>query len=354
VTPESLLTMSLQLPPSKYGDAQKEAAFFERLLQQLNDVPGVKSAAIATQLPYGEDATTRNLLIEGIPQQPGEIRLINSESINSEYFRTLRIPMLEGRNFSEQDGANSPRVAVISQKLAQRFWPAASAIGKRIQESGEGASQEWATIVGVVGDVHYDWNEREDYPAVYIPYKQAPRSDSYIALRAERDPLALVAAARGAVESIDPDLPVSSIKTFDRLISESIVGFSYVAAMMGILGVIALVLGSVGVYGVMAYSVVERTHEIGMRLALGAQPREILKLMLSRGAILTGLGLLIGLPLSFIVASILASLFFGVSSTDVSIFATVPVLLSAISILACCIPARRAMRVDPMVALRYE
>jgi putative ABC transport system permease protein len=173
-------------------------------------------------------------------------------------------------------------------------------------------------------------------------------------MRADSDPMALVPAARAAVETVDPDQPVFGIKTFDRLISESVVGFSYVAVMMGVLGVIALVLGSVGVYGVMAYSVVERTHEIGVRLALGAQPKGILKLMLSRGAILTGLGLLIGLPLSFMVASLLASLFFGVSSTDVSIFTAVPVLLTAISILACYIPARRAMRVDPMVALRYE
>jgi predicted permease len=354
LTPESLLTMGLQLPPSKYNAPQKQSAFYERLIRQLRDVPGVKSVAIATQLPYSTDSATRNLHIEGISKQPGEIRMINSESINPEYFRTLNIPLLEGRNFTEQDGANSPRVAIISQKLAQRFWPAASPIGKRIRQTGEGVSEEWTTIVGVAADVHYDWNEREDYPTVYFPYPQVPRSYTFIALRAERDPMALVGAARGAVEAVDPDQPVFGIKTFDRLISESVVGFSYVAAMMGILGLIALVLGSVGVYGVMAHSVVERTHEIGMRLALGAQPSEILRLILSRGAILTGLGLLIGLPISLFVARLLASLFFGVSSTDLSIFTAVPLFLSLISILACYIPARRAMNVDPMVALRYE
>ncbi|HYL47594.1 MAG TPA: ABC transporter permease [Candidatus Limnocylindrales bacterium] len=354
LAPESLLTMGLQLPPSKYKDSQKQAAFYERLLQQLNAAPGVKTAAIATQLPFGESNIKHGFRVEGIPEQPGEIRMVNSESVNSDYFCALNIPLREGRYFSEQDGTNSPRVAIISQRLAQRFWPRSSAIGKRIQETGEGTSEDWATIVGIVGDIRYDWNEREDYPALYFPYKQVPRSFTYVALRAGRDPMALVPAARTAVEAVDPDQPVFEIKTFDRLISESVVGFSYVAAMMGVLGVIALVLGSVGVYGVMAYSVVERTHEIGMRLALGAQPKEILKLMLSRGVILTGLGLLIGLPISFMVVNLLASLFFGVSSTDLSIFTAVPVLLTAISILACYIPARRAMRVDPMVALRYE
>jgi putative ABC transport system permease protein len=354
LAPESLLTMGLQLPPSKYNDSQKQAAFYERLLQQLNAAPGVKTAAIATQLPFGESNIKHGFRVEGIPEQPGEIRMVNSESVNSDYFRALNIPLREGRYFSEQDGTNSPRVAIISQRLARRFWPGSGAIGKHIQETGEGTSEDWATIVGIVGDIRYDWNEREDYPALYFPYKQVPRSFTYVVLRAGRDPMALVHAARTAVEAVDPDQPVFEIKTFDRLISESVVGFSYVAAMMGVLGVIALILGSVGVYGVMAYSVVERTHEIGMRLALGAQPEEILKLMLSRGVILTGLGLLIGLPLSFMVANLLASLFFGVSSTDPLIFTSVPVLLTAISIWACYIPARRAMRVDPMVALRYE
>jgi putative ABC transport system permease protein len=243
---------------------------------------------------------------------------------------------------------------VISERLARRFWPGHSPIGKRIQSGEENSTKPWATIVGVVADTRYDWNDREDYPMVYFPYQQEPRQFSFIVVRAEGDPRVLIPPIRAGIQAVDPDQPIYEIKTLDRVISESVVGLSYVAVIMGILGLIAMVLAAMGVYGIMAYAVVERTHEIGVRLALGAQPREIMRLILSRGTFLLALGIAIGLPVAYALARLLASLLFGVSASDAGIFSLITIFLAGVSIAACYIPAYRAMNVDPMIALRYE
>jgi putative ABC transport system permease protein len=354
LTPESVLTMRVLLPDVKYKDPQRQIAFYSRMLQQVGALPGVKVAAVATRVPFADSGITNDFHIEGIPAQPGEARFLNSESVNPEYFRAMNIPLREGRFFGDQDGAETPRVAVISQRLAQRFWPNQSPLGKHIQEGTDESKKPWATIVGVAGDVRYEWNEREDYPTIYFPYEQAPRQDSFIVVRTEGDPMASVARVRAGIGAVDPDQPVYEIKTMDRVISESVVGLSYVAAIMAVLGAIALVLAAVGVYGVMAYAVTERMHEIGVRMALGAQPREVLRLVLARGFFLTGLGMLIGLPVSFLLANVLASFIFGVGANDALVFSGISVFLAGIALAACYIPARRAMRLDPMVALRYE
>jgi putative ABC transport system permease protein len=353
LSPASILTLRVALPPSKYSEPAKQVAYYDRALQQVSSVPGVRSASIATLVPFGDGGDSDSFHIEGIPAQPGEVRLINSESVSSGYFQTMNIPLREGRFFTEQDGADSPRVVIVSQRLAQRFWPNESPLGKHIQRGDENASEHWATIVGVAGDLQYTWIQQEDVPVLYFPYKQVPRPYSFLAVRAD-NPMASVAAVRAGLALVDSNQPLYEIKTLDTVIGEAVIGLSYVAVMMAVLGVIALVLASVGVYGVMAYAVVERTHEIGVRLALGAQPREILRIILSRGIFLTGLGLLIGLPLAFGLTKVLANLFIGVSATDPAIFSGISVLLAAIAMVACYIPARRAMRVDPMVALRYE
>jgi putative ABC transport system permease protein len=354
LAPESVLTMRIILPDSKYKDPQRQIVFYDRVLQQVAAIPGVKAASIATMVPFGDGGITNRLRIEGMPAQPGEVRFINSEIVDANYFQTMNIPLREGRLFSGQDGADAPRVAVISQRLARRYWPNQSPLGKHIQEGSEDSKKPWATIVGVVGDVRYEWVEREDHPALYFPYRQASRQFSFIAVRTEGDPMASVAAVRAGIAAVDPDQPVFEVKTMTRVISESVVGLSYVATIMAVLGAIALVLAAVGVYGVMAYAVSERTHEIGVRMALGAQPREVLRLVLSRGFVLTSLGILIGLPLSFMLANLLASIIFGVGANDPLVFSGISVFLAGIALAACYIPARRAMHVDPMVALRYE
>lgn len=354
LSPASLLTLRVALPPSKYKEPAKQVAYYDRALRQLSSVPDVKAVSIATLVPFGDGGDSDSFHIEGIPVQPGETRLINSESVSSGYFQTMNIPLHEGRFFTEQDGTDSPRVVIVSQRLAQRYWPNESPLGKHIQRGDEDASSEpWATIVGVAGDLQYTWIQQQDAPVLYFPYRQVPRPYSFLAVRAD-SPMASVAAVRASLALVDSGQPLYEIKTLETVIGEAVIGLSYVAVMMAVLGVIALVLASVGVYGVMAYAVVERTHEIGVRLALGAQPREILRMILSRGTFLTGLGLLIGLPLALGLTKVLANLFIGVSATDTAIFSGISVLLAVIAMVACYIPARRAMDVDPMVALRYE
>lgn len=352
--PESLLTMRVTLPDSKYIERPQQREFYSRVLEQLNASPGVKAASVATDIPFGDEGMSDSFRVEGIPSQPGEIRFATINSVNPEFFDTMNIPLRDGRVFSDQDGADAPPVVVISERLARRFWPSESAVGKRVQSGAESSGKPWATVVGVVGDIRYKWMDEGNYPVIYFPYRQAPHQSSYIAVRAQGDPRAIVPAVRAVIAAVDPDQPIYEIKTLDRVISESVVGLSYVAVMMGVLGLIALVLAAVGVYGVMAYAVAERTHEIGVRLALGAQPREIMRLILSRGVFLLALGLAIGLPISYAFARLLASLIFGVSSTDAGVFFLITIFLAAISLAACYIPAHRAMSVDPIVALRYE
>jgi putative ABC transport system permease protein len=352
--PESLLTMRVSLPDSKYKEQPQQKAFYGQVLARLSSTPGVKAGMVATNVPFGEGGMSDNFRVEGIPPQSGEVRFTTINTVNSEFFRTMNIPLRDGRLFTEQDGPDAPRVVVISGNFARRFWPNGSAIGKHVQSGAENSTKPWATVVGVVGDVRYDWDDPEDKPTLYFPYQQSPHQFSYIAVRTENDPRALISAVRAGIAAVDANQPVYEIKTLDRVISESVVGLSYVAVVMGALGLIALVLAAMGVYGVMAYAVVERTHEIGVRLALGAQPREILRLVLSRGVVLLALGTAIGLPISYVLARLLASLIFGVGATDAGIFSTGTIFLAAISLAACYIPAYRAMRVDPIVALRYE
>lgn len=352
--PESLLTMRVILPDSKYKEKPQQSAFYGQVLARLRSIPGVKAASVATDVPFGGGGISNSFRVEGIPPQPGEIRTAGINSVDSDYFHTMNVPLRDGRLFSDRDGTDAPQVAIISEKLARTFWPNASAIGKRVQAGNENSTKPWATVVGVVADIRYEWFDRENPPLIYFPYQQSPRAYSYIAIRAAGDPRSIIPAVRGGIGAVDPDQPIYEIKTLDRVISESVVGLSYVAVIMAILGLIALVLAAMGVYGAMAFAVAERTHEIGVRLALGAQPREILRLVLSRGVLLLSIGMAIGLPISFALAKLLSSLLFGVSATDVVVFSSATIFLAAISLAACYIPARRAMSVDPMVALRYE
>jgi putative ABC transport system permease protein len=266
----------------------------------------------------------------------------------------MKIPLLQGRLLSDQDGAEAPGVAVISKSLAQRYFPGENPLGKIIKRGQEDSALPWLTIVGVVGDIKYDPYERKEPPPLYVSYHQVPHSYSYVAIRTEGDPMALAPAVRSRIASVDPEQPIFNVETLEKVISNQVVGLSYVAVMLSVLGIIALILASIGVYGVMAYSVTERTHEIGVRMALGAQRRDVLRLVLGRGVILTSLGMAIGLPLSLALARLVASLFFGVGASDMVTFGGVTLLMTGIALLACYVPARQAMRVDPILALRHE
>ncbi len=351
---ESVLTMRIQLPDSKYKEAAQQSFFYEHVLRNLKTVPGIRSAAVATTVPYGNGALTDQISIEGLQKQPGEFRFTYLQSISPEYFRMLNIRLRNGREFADQDGADATPAAIVSESLAQRYWPGQNPLGKRLKRGLEDSKFSWATVVGVVGDVKYDPFNKQDFPAAYFPYRQAPHQYSYIALRTEGDPTSFVAAVRSQIAAVDPNQPIFDIFTLQRVIHNQILGLSYVAVMLGVMGVIAVVLASVGVYGVMAYSVAERTHEIGVRMALGAQPRDVLRMILRRGVALTAIGLGIGLPISLVLARFLASLLFGVGASDSLTFVGITVLLAVVALTSCYLPARRATQVDPLVALRHE
>jgi len=353
-SPESLLALNIALRMDRYPDQPKLAAFYQQALAQLATIPGVESAALATAVPDADNLSYHPFTGEGIPwtEDPGHIAL--AESVSPNYLRTLRLPLLRGREFTDADGPNSQRVALISRSMAERYWPGADAVGRRIKQGQPDSKQPWLTIVGVVSDAKYNPYIETVDGVVYVPYAQDANLNAAFLLRTTRDPLNFVLGVRAKIRAVDPDQPIYDAKTLAQMSYEQLIAISFIAAVMGVLGLIALVLASSGVYGVMAHSVTERTHEIGIRIALGAEPRQVLGWIAWRGIRLAVVGLAIGLALAFVLARLLASLIFGVSATDPLIFGGIGILLGLVAFAACCIPARRAMRVDPMIALRCE
>jgi putative ABC transport system permease protein len=355
-SPATLLTMNLTLPETQYAQPAARLNFHEQVLQRLRAVPGVQAAALVTHVPYadGGGIGTYDFSIEGRPEQRGELRDAIIESIAPSYFSELNIPLRDGRLFTDADGAEAPPVAVISASLARRYFSGENPLGKHIRVGKAESDRPWMTIVGVVNDVHYNWISKEDVPTIYGPFQQAPPYFTTIVLRTSGDPLKFVSAARAQIVALDPNLPLYNIKPMDKVITESITGIAYVAAMMAVLGVIALVLASVGVFGVMSYSVSERAHEIGIRMSMGAQTKDILRLVLGSGMLLTLLGLAVGLPIAFVLARALSALLFGVEAGDPFSFVGLPLILASVAALACYLPARRAAGLDPLQALRHR
>ena len=352
--PENVLTMRISLPETKYKTPVQKAAFYERVLGQFATIPGVQSSAVTVNVPFGNGEDAELISIQGRPAQPGDYRLTCVQSIHPDFLPMMKIPLREGRLISGDDGPEQPLVGDISEKLARKYFAGENPLGKSFKIGGEDSPSPWVKIVGIVGDIRYQPWDRDEAPYLYLPYRQAPQRLASLALRTHGSATAFASAARTKIGSIDPDQPVFEVESLQTVISNQLLGLSYVAVMLAAVGFIALVLASIGVYGVMAYSVTERTHEIGVRVALGAQQREILRLVLKRGIVMTAIGLLIGLPLSVALARLLANLLYGVSSADIATFGGVTLLMCAITLLACYVPARRAARVDPLVALRYE
>jgi putative ABC transport system permease protein len=365
-SPRTLLTMNLTLPEVQYPKREQRLAFHEQLLQRLNRLPGVQSAAIVTHVPYadGGGVSTDVFAIQERPaEKRGEVQNANIETTAPSYFHLMNIALRDGRLLSDSDGANAPLVAVISQSLATRYFPEENPIGKHIgigsayltNAARDLYSQPgWLTIVGVVDDLHYSWISKDIVPTIYRPFRQSAPYFTTVVMRTANDPSRFISAARAEIAAVDPDLPLYNIKPMDRLINESIIGIAYVATMMATLGLIALVLASVGIFGVMSYSVNEREHEIGIRMSLGAQTGDILRMVLRGGLILTATGMVIGLPVALALAYALSSLLFGVKVADPLAFGVAPVVLALVATLACYLPARRAVRLDPVTALRHE
>ncbi len=356
-SPETLLTMNLMLPETQYGRASERLNFHQQVQQRLAAIPGVQTTALVTHVPYsdGGGIATEDFSIEGRPlTRRDESRGAIIEVTSPSYFVEMNIGLRDGRVLTDADGAESARVAVISASLARRYFGDENPLGRHIKIGRADSEESWMTVVGVVSDLHYSWVNKEDVPTIYKPYRQSPPYFTTLVLRTSGDPEKFVAAARVQIAAVDPNLPMYNIKSMDKVITESIVGIAYVATMMAVLGVIALVLASVGIFGVMSYAVSERTHEIGIRMSQGAQTRDILSLVLRSGMLMTLLGLAIGLPISFLLARTLSALLFNVRATDPVAFIGLPLLLAAVAALACYLPARRAAQLDPLRALRHD
>ncbi len=355
--PETLLTMNMTLPETQYGKVAERLNFHEQVQQRLAALPGVKTAALVTHVPYadGGGIGTQDFSVEGRPlTQRGESRETIVETTSPSYFAEMNIGLRDGRVLTDADGANTAGVAVVSASLVRRYFDGENPLGKHIKVGKADSDGPWLTVVGVVNDLHYSWISKEDVPTLYRSYRQSPPTYTTLVLRTNGDPMKLVASARAEIAAVDPNLPMYNIKPMDKVITESIVGIAYVAVMMAVLGVIALVLASVGVFGVMSYSVSERTHEIGIRMSQGAQTKDILSLVLRGGMSMTLLGLAIGLPIAFLLARTMSALLFNVQSADPVAFVVLPLMLLVVAAVACYVPARRAAQMDPLKALRHE
>ena len=350
-----VLTFSTALAESGKLDASRMREFYDRVVERLSALPGVKSAAVVTSAPSSWNWNQTGYRGEGQPPAaPGEQRVAVSQSTTPGFFRALKIPFVEGRAFTSKDGPQAPPVAVISASLAKRIWPGESAIGKRIRFGAADTSEPWRTIVGVAGDIKQSPFDTESRPTAYVPFDQVPLASATFVIRTEGDPLGIAAAARAQVLSVDSNEPPFDMRTLAQRVSDNISGVEGSARMMTGFGIISLLMAAAGIFALMAYSVSQRTHEIGVRLALGARPTDISH-MVVRGAMKLALvGLAIGIPASLALSQAASGLLFGVIQTDPLVLAAFSLLLALVAALAAYLPARRATKVDPMVALRYE
>jgi putative ABC transport system permease protein len=284
----------------------------------------------------------------------GEAPMINHCVITPNYFQAMGIPLLAGRDFTDADGSGAPGVTIIDERLAQEYWPNETALGKRIRFGPPESNEPWQTIVGVVSAVRHESLDRMTRKGVYVPHRQITERDMVIVARATASPASLAAAMRKQVLEMDSQQAVTDVMRMDEVVSRSVWQPRFYTILFSVFAVVALILGSVGIYGVMSYSITQRTHELGIRMALGAQTSDVLKLVIGRGLILTLIGVGIGLGGALALTRLMTSLLFGVSATDPLTYAGVAALLTAVSLAACYIPARRATKIDPMVALRYE
>src|ERR1700728_1241457 len=354
--PHNVMTASLDLPDAKYSDPKK-AEFFRELIPQLQVIPGVQSAAAVFPLPMSGDEIRTSFQIEGRPVAKSDEPHTSVRCVTPNYFGTMRIPLLQGREFTERDDASATSVLIVNQAFAQQFFPGEDAIGKHIQagisNSGPGTAP-MREIVGVVGNVKFEDLTTEFSPESYIPYGQLQFGSMTIVARSSKDPEGLAKPIASVVQSLDKDLPAYAPKTVEQYLGGTIAVPRFNTFLLAIFAALAMVLTAVGLYGVISYTVAQRTHEIGIRMALGAQPGDMLRLVVGQGMRLALFGVGLGLVGAFGLTRFLSSLLFGVSSTDPLSFAVVVTMLLGVVLLACYIPARRAMRVDPMVALRYE
>jgi putative ABC transport system permease protein len=352
--PNNLLTFQISLPNSRYPKSSQVVAFYREALDRISACPGVQSVAISNTLPPSGGETDGPFYVEGHePSNPNEAPDTIYDPVSPGYFQTLKTPLIEGRYFTEQDNNDKSRVVIINETMARGFFSGGRAVGKRIKTGAMG-TEDWMEVVGVVADERFFGWDSDLYPATYFPYGVYQERGTAFVVRTRIDPMYVSSSVRQAIWSIDKDLPFTQVRTMKQRLSQSFAGRRFHLILLGVFAGLALILSLVGIYGVMSYSVAQRTHEIGIRIALGAERRHVLSLVLGQGMVLTLIGAGAGLAGAFALTRFLASLLYGVHPIDAVTFAVVSLLLTAIAILACYIPARRATKVDPMVALRYE
>ena len=352
--PEQVLTASLSLPGSQYKEEAQIKSFYQRLMQRLRQLPGTKAAGASTDLPL-EAGWTHLFTVEGYQPPPGaELNRCNHSVILGDYLQTMGVPLIRGRYFTEQDNEKSEHALIVSESLARRYWPKEDAMGKRLKWGPGDSKDPWLTIVGVVGDVKPRGLDLETTPHTYEPYLQNPGDSLNVAVRTPAEPGSMAAALRAAVWSIDPHLAVARVRTMDQVIRESTSPRRFSLLLVGSFALLALLLAGVGIYGVISYSVMRRVHEIGVRMALGAQEGDVRALVLRQSAALLGAGVAIGVAGALGVTRLLESFLYEVKPTDPLTFLSVVLALAGVALMACWVPARKATRVDPVVALRYE
>jgi putative ABC transport system permease protein len=353
--PDNVLSMVVRLPGARYPEDAQLVQFFNQSMERMRNLPGVRSAGMINFLPlYGGLGSNTAFKISGRPEpQPGQEPNCDVRVVDAGYFQTLGIPVLRGRNFSDVEQREAKRVILINEALARKHFPNEDPIGQRL-DVAMFATPTVTEIVGVVGNVRYDSLIEEAPEAVYFPHPELPYPFMTLVLRTDGDPTAIAPAVQREIRSLDPNQPVSDVRTMDQVMSEAVARSRFNTLLLGLFAGLATLLSAVGIFGVMNYSVALRTREIGLRLAVGAQPRQVLLLILKQGLMLTVVGVGLGLLAAFALTRLLTGLLFGVEAVDATTFATISLLLVLVSLLACYLPARRAMRIDPMLALRYE
>jgi putative ABC transport system permease protein len=348
--PENVVLMAFNL--GREGYTEPQGRNFHRLaVERIRTVPGVVNATVARDRPFG-GGFQRSVFIEGQEPPPGGRGvLVQTNNIAPGFFETLGIPLLRGRDFNENDSQRAPKVMIVNEAMAARFWPGQDVLGKRLKLFGD---QDFREVVGLVADTKYNSLTEPRRAFMYIPLQQEYVPQINLHVRTSSDAKGLVAALRNEVQQIDPSLPVLNIQTLSERVENSLGGERRQATLLGSGGILALILAAVGLYGVMSYSVAQRTREIGIRMALGAGRGNVMGLVLKQGLTLVAAGVVLGLGAAFGITRMLASLLFGVSAIDPITFAGTSAVLLLVALLASYIPARRATKVDPIIALRYE
>ncbi len=355
--PARVLSMEMNLRTAQYAKVPAILNFWQQALDAVRALPGVEAAALGTVIPLTDSHSRTDITLEGMAlPKPGNYPHPDVHIVSPGYVSALGVPFLRGRAFTDADHENAPRVGMINAMLARHFFPNQDAVGKRFLFGHPSAKEppKWITIVGVVADTKLYGLASPARLEVYVPFRQSVTDDMSLVVKSGTDPAALTSAIRNAIASIDKDQPIFGIATMQQLVGNSVSTRRITLILLGLFSALALVLAAIGIYGVISYSVAQRTHEIGIRLALGAPHRGVLRMLLAQGARIAGAGVVIGVAASFVLMRLMSNLLYSVSAADPLTFLAVAILLVLVAMLACYIPARRALRVDPIIALRYE